>query len=145
MRTPTNAVLCALAVVLVTGCTSGFTGSLHTPTPRAPATTTVSPGTASLNCRLPVISPYTPGVPPGGWITFPGGQFARDPASLANRLNARPLDAPAGFPVVNEGYLQNPGVWLSLRGGGLALYTTSDGVRMMTRQTDIFDVAGACS
>jgi hypothetical protein len=45
---------------------------------------------------------------------------------------------------VNEGYLQNPGVWLSLRGGGLALYTRSDGVRIMTRQTDIFDVAGGC-
>jgi hypothetical protein len=35
-----------------------------------------------------VISPYDPGVPPGGWITFPGGQFERDPATLANRLNA---------------------------------------------------------
>jgi len=56
----------------------------------------------------------------------------------------RPLAVPVGFPVVNEGYLQNPGVWLSLRGGGLALYTASSGVRIMTRQTDIFDVAGGC-
>jgi len=335
MPTPKNAILCSLVVVLVTGCTSGSTGSLQTPTPTATASTTVSPGTASLNCRLPVISPYTPGVPPGGWITFPGGQFERDPATLANRLNAhvpsydraikawvpveyryvapsgdsyiltndaalpdpsafylvdvrtgtrrlvlgdgppqapgswmvvnfagagvylwsagiqtvpglwlldpgtgkvrlvdgshywrmvangvawaldpepssgssqtqgvfrldiasghverwyetdlpvaapspvsmlspdadghvlieiggdsaprlglvvgpdqfRPLDVPVGFPVVNDGYLQNPGVWLSLRGGGLALYTASDGVRIMTRQTDIFDVAGGC-
>jgi hypothetical protein len=29
-------------------------------------------------------------------------------------------------------------------GAGLALYTASDGVRIMTRQTDIFDVAGGC-
>jgi hypothetical protein len=338
MPTPKNAVLCGLAVVLAAGCTNGSTASLRTPksTPTATATT-VSPDPASaLHCRLPVISPYTSGVPPGGWITFPGGQFERDPASSANRLNShvpsydraingwvpveyryvapsgdsyiltndaalpdpsafylvdvrtgkrrlvlgdgppqapgswmvvnfagagvylwsagiqtvpglwlldpgtgkvrlvdgshywrmvangvawaldpepssgsgqkqgvfrldiasghverwyeadlpvagpspvsmlspdsdghvlieigsdsaprlglivgpgqfRPLDVPAGFPVVNEGYLQNPGLWLSLRGGGLALYTTSDGVRIMTRQTDIFDVAGACS
>ena len=314
-----------LAVVLAAGCTNAST-SLQTPKPTA---------TASLSCRLPVISPYERGVPPGGCITFPGGQFERDPASLANRLNAhvpsydraikawvpvesrysapsgdsyiltndaalpdpsafylvdvrtgtrrlvlgdgppqapgswmvvnfasagvylwsagietvpglwlldpgtgkvrlvdgshywrmvangvawaldpepssgssqkqgvfrldiasghverwyeadlpvagpspvsmlspdaeghvlieiggdsaprlglvvgpdqfRPLDVPVGFPVVNEGYLQNPGVWLALRGGGLALYTARDGVRIMTRQTDIFDVAGGC-
>jgi hypothetical protein len=36
-------------------------------------------------------------------------------------------------------------VWLALRGGGLALYTASSGVRIMTRQADIFDVAGGCS
>lgn len=327
MPTPKNALLCGLAVVvLVAGCTNGSTGSLQTPKPTA---------TAGLSCRLPVISPYEPGVPPGGWITFPGGQFERDPATLANRLNAhvpsydraikawvpleyryvapsgdsyiltndaalpdpsafylvdvrtgtrrlvlgdgppqapgswmvvdfagagvylwsagiqtvpglwlldpgtgkvrlvdgshywrmvangvawaldpepssgssqkqgvfrldiasghverwyeadlpvagpspvsmlspdadghvlieiggdsaprlglvvgpdqfRPLSVPVGFPVVNEGYLQNPGLWLSLRGGGLALYTASDGVRIMTRQTDIFEVAGGC-
>ncbi len=57
----------------------------------------------------------------------------------------RPLDVPVGFPVVSDAYLQNPGVWLSLRGGGLALYTASDGVRIMTRQTDIFDLAGGCA
>jgi hypothetical protein len=56
----------------------------------------------------------------------------------------RPLNVPLGFPGVNEGYLQNPGVWLALRMGGLALYTASDGVRIMTRQTEIFDVAGGC-
>jgi hypothetical protein len=35
-------------------------------------------------------------------------------------------------------------VWLALLGGGLALYTARDGVRIMTRQPDIFDVAGGC-
>jgi hypothetical protein len=54
------------------------------------------------------------------------------------------LDVPLELPMVREGYLRNPGVWLSLRFGGLALYTASDGVRIMTRQTDIFDVAGGC-
>src|ERR1700694_1810750 len=332
MPTPKNAVLCCLAVVFVTGCTSGSTGSLQTQKPTA-STSATPTASASLNCRLPVISPYTPGVPPGGWLTFPGARSSRAPASAANRLNAhvpsydrainawvpveyryvapsgdsyiltndaalpdpsafylvdvrtgmrrlvlgdgppqapgswmvvnfagagvylwsagiqpvpglwlldpatgkvrlvdgshswrmvaggvawaldaepssgsgqkqgvfrldiasghverwyeadlpaagpspismlapdsdghvlieiggdsaprlglvvgpdqfRPLDVPVGFPVVNEGYLQNPGVWLSLGGGGLALYTASDGVRIMTRQTDIFDVAG---
>ena len=77
-----NAVLCCLVMVCLTGCTSGSTGSLQTQKPTATASPT------SLSCRLPVISPYTPGVPPGGWITFPGGQFERDPASAANRLNA---------------------------------------------------------
>ena len=334
MPTPKNAVLCCLAVVFVTGCTSGSTGSLQTQKPTA-STSATPTASASLNCRLPVISPYTPGVPPGGWITFPGGRFERDPASAANRLNAhvpsydrainawvpveyryvapsgdsyiltndaalpdpsafylvdvrtgtrrlvlgdgppqapgswmvvnfagagvylwsagiqtvpglwlldpatgkvrlvdgshywrmvangvawaldpepssgssqkqgvfrldiasghverwyeadlpvagpspvsmlspdsdghvlieiggdsaprlglvvgpdqfRPLDVPVGFPVVNEGYLQNPGVWLSLGGGGLALYTATGEVRIMTRQTDIFQVAGGC-
>jgi len=53
---------------------------------------------------------------------------------------ALPLD----FPAVSDGYLRHPGVWLALRGVGLALYTASDGVRIMTRQTDIVDVAGGC-
>ena len=334
MPTPRPALICAIAVVVVAGCTDGSGGS--TPSPTASVSTTVSPATARLHCRLPVISPYDPGVPPGGWITFPGGLFERDPASAANRLNAhvpsydrainawvpveyryvapsgdryiltndaslpdagafylvdvrtgtrrqvldgsgpphapgswtvvsfagagvylwsagiqpvpglwlldpgtgkvrlvdgshywrmvangvawaldpepssgssqkqgvfrldiasghverwyqadlpvagpspismlspdadghvliqtgddsaprlglvvgpgqvQPLDVPAGFPVVSDGYLQNPGVWLALRGGGLALYTATDGVRIMTRGTDIFDGAGGC-
>ena len=334
MPTPKPALICAIAVVVVAGCTNGSGGSL--PSPKPSVRTTVSPATASLHCRLPVISPYTPGVPPGGWITFPGGLFERDPTSLQNRLQAhvpsydrvirawlpveyryvapggdryiltgdssladasafylvdvkagtrrkvlasdgppqasgswtvlafasagvylwsagiqtvpglwlldpdtgsvrlvdgshywrmmangvawaldaypssgssqkqgvfrldiatgqverwyeadlpaagpspismlspdadghvliqtgddsaprlglvvgpgqvQPLDVPAGFPVVSDGYLQNPGVWLALRGGGLALYTATDGVRIMTRETDIFDVAGGC-
>ena len=54
------------------------------------------------------------------------------------------LALPPGFPAISDAYLRNPGVWLALRGGGLALYTASDGVRIMTRQTDIFDVAGGC-
>jgi hypothetical protein len=56
----------------------------------------------------------------------------------------QPLALPLDFPAINDGYLRSPGVWLALRGGGLALYTKSDGVRIMTRQTDIFDVAGGC-
>src|SRR5579872_1963898 len=48
-----------------------------------------SPGEAStLSCRLPVISPTTGAEPPGGWISFPGGQFTRDPASLPGRLQS---------------------------------------------------------
>jgi hypothetical protein len=336
---PKTAMLGSLVVVLITGCTSGPGGTLQTPKPSSSATadpTASHEATSTLNCRLPVISPAQAGVPPGGWITFPGGQFERDPASLPIRLQAhvpsydraikawvpveyryvapsgasyiltqdqslpdpgafylvdvktgtrrrilaadgppqasgswtvvdfagagvylwsagiqtvpglwlldpatgkvslldgshywrmvangvawaldtepstgsqqkqgvfrldiasghverwyeadvpssmlspinmlspdsdghilvaigdgpsqrlglvvgpdqfRPLDVPPGFPGVNEGYLRNPGVWLALRMGGLAIYTARDGVRIMTRQTDIFDVAGGC-
>src|SRR2546421_7271387 len=56
-----------------------------------------------------------------------------------------PLALPPDFPRINDGYPRNSGVWLALGGGGLALYTASDGVRIMTRQTDIFDIAGDCS
>lgn len=56
---------------------------LPTQSPSPPA------GIAStLTCRLPVISPATSGAPPGGWITFPDGQFARDPTSLPGRLQS---------------------------------------------------------
>src|SRR4029077_502316 len=94
MPTPKNAVLCSLVVVLLTGCANGSTASLPAPKPTATATptvsATVSPDAAStLHCRLPVNSPTTPGDPvPGGWITFPGGNFERDPASLPIRLQS---------------------------------------------------------
>jgi hypothetical protein len=51
---------------------------------------------------------------------------------------------PPGFPLVADGYLRHPGVWLSLRRGGLALYTGADGVRIMTRNPEIFEIAGGC-
>jgi len=54
------------------------------------------------------------------------------------------LAPPPDFPLIADGYLQHPGVWLSFRLGGLALYTPANGVRMVTRTTDIFDVAGGC-
>src|SRR5438552_417935 len=87
MRTPKIAGLCGFAVLVATGCTSVAGDRQPTPTPTV-ATATPTQATATLNCRLPVISPYNLGVPPGGWITFPGGQFERDPASNANRLQA---------------------------------------------------------
>jgi hypothetical protein len=320
--------LCALAIVLGAGCSNESAGGQPTPKPTA---TPSQVATSGLNCRLPVISPTTTGDPvPGGWMTFPGGQFERDPASLPNRLNAhvpsydraikawvpvesryvapdggsyiltadtslpdagafylvdvktgtrrlvlgsngppqapgswtvvdyatagvylwsagyqpvpglwlldpatskvrlidgshywrmvaggvawaldpepsegssqrygvfrldiatghferwyesdtpmyllspdtdghvlvaignnppqrlgllvgvdqfQRLTVPVDFSIVSEGYLQNPGVWMRLGDGGLALYTASDGVRIMTRQPDVFDVAGGC-
>jgi len=49
---------------------------------------TSAPTVASkLTCRLPVISPASGGEPPGGWVTFPGGTFVRDPASLPVRVD----------------------------------------------------------
>jgi hypothetical protein len=316
--------LLSLAVMVGTGCSS----TSGTVSGSGNATAAIEAG-STLSCRLPVISPALPGVPPGGWITFPGGQFDRDPASLPSRLQSHvpsydwaskrwlpvesryvapdggsyiltadqslpdagafyffdvktgtrrlllggqgPSEAPGSwtvvdyasagvylwsagiqtvpglwlldpatgkvrlidgshywrmvaggvawaldpqgpgpgvkqavyrldlasgrverwyetgsaismlspdsdghvlvvvgddsaprlgllvgpdqfqsvalpldFPLLADGYLQHPGVWLSLRLGGLALYTEADGVRIMTRNTEIFDVAGGC-
>ena len=90
MRPPKITVLCALSFLVATGCTSVARGTTQqTPTPTATVSATASLDvTSTFTCRLPVISPYNPGVPPGGWITFPGGLFERDPASDANRLQA---------------------------------------------------------
>lgn len=44
---------------------------------------------ANLACRLPAITPVTGGIE-RGWITFPGGQFVRDPSSLSARLETLP-------------------------------------------------------
>lgn len=84
-----------LALVLSVSC-SAATGAPANETPSASVASTspsARPSTgaqAGLTCRLPVDSPtgapYND--PPGGWITFPGGDFARDPESLAGRLSA---------------------------------------------------------
>ena len=77
-----------LALVLVTGCDVGQANTHPTPSTSASAPA-ASPSTIStLSCRLPVISPTTAdSEAPGGWLTFPSGNFARDPASHAGRLN----------------------------------------------------------
>jgi hypothetical protein len=80
MSTAKIAVLCGFVMLVATGCNDVSGTGQQTPRPTASRST--------LQCRLPVISPAEPGVPPGGWITFPGGQFERDPASLPIRLQA---------------------------------------------------------
>jgi hypothetical protein len=64
--------------------------SAQSPSPVSTQSPSRPTGVAStLNCRLPVISPTSSADPaPGGWITFPGGQFTRDPASLPGRLQS---------------------------------------------------------
>lgn len=52
--------------------------------PKSSPTVTGS-ATATLRCRLPISATAYPGEPPGGWITFPGGKFVRDPASQRDR------------------------------------------------------------
>jgi hypothetical protein len=54
------------------------------------------------------------------------------------------LDVPLDFPVVDAAYVQHPGVWLALRGGGLALYTRPPKVQWLTGRDNIFSVAGGC-
>jgi hypothetical protein len=54
------------------------------------------------------------------------------------------LDVPLDFPVVDAAYVRHPGIWLALRGGGLALYTRPSGIQWLTRGDNIFDVAGGC-
>src|SRR5206468_665944 len=60
-------------------------------TPTATGSPSVSPASSpspstgvisTLQCRLPVISPVAGNEPPGGWMTFPGGEFVRDEGSL---------------------------------------------------------------
>jgi hypothetical protein len=74
---------CLVLLVLTAACGIG-TGSAPAITPsRSPSAGTQ----ASLECRLPVVSMTTSAAePPGGWITFPTGVFARDPESLNGRL-----------------------------------------------------------
>jgi hypothetical protein len=55
-----------------------------------------------------------------------------------------PFAVPANFPTVDAAYVRHPGVWLALRGGGLALYTHRSGIQWLTRSPSIFDVAGGC-
>jgi len=64
-----------------------------TASPAATATVTSSPSggsAAGLNCRLPITAAASAPEPLGGWITFPGGAFARDPASPPARSNHLP-------------------------------------------------------
>jgi len=87
MRKPQ--ILCVVAL-LASACGSDATIAApeRTPllaiSPSAAGTPTANPSnvvTATLNCRLPVTTITTPGESPAGWLTFPGGQFERDPAS----------------------------------------------------------------
>jgi hypothetical protein len=84
------------AFISLAACAPSQPAALSSPpvTPTRSPLSTQSPspptGVAStLNCRLPVISPTSSADPvPGGWITFPGGQFTRDPTSLPGRLQS---------------------------------------------------------
>jgi hypothetical protein len=83
----------AVLAVLASACGSGAVPSAHVSSNPASATRSTSPSpsvgiAANLTCRLPVVSAAGPGEPPGGWVTFPGGQFVRDPASLSVRGDA---------------------------------------------------------
>ena len=82
-------ILCAVAL-LASACGSDATTAAPEETPLvaiSPSPADTPPAnpsaavTATLNCRLPVTTMTTPGESPAGWLTFPGGQFARDPAS----------------------------------------------------------------
>ena len=55
---------------------------------------------------------------------------------------ALPPDLP--FVPISYAYLAHPGVWLPLPAGGIALYMKGEGVKIMTRSTNVFDVAGGC-
>lgn len=72
-------IVCFLVLVLSVACAQPPGAGLASPT--------ASPGgTGTLNCRLPVIAATLDTEPPGGWITFPSGDFASDPTSLHGRL-----------------------------------------------------------
>jgi hypothetical protein len=84
--------LCTL-VLIASACGGTASNGLPSPPTVSPAASPASSPSpaggvaANLVCRLPVTSPTTVGDPaPGGWVTFPGGQFVRDEASLQDRL-----------------------------------------------------------
>ena len=118
-----------LALFLVAGCASQ-TGQRPsaTVTASAPSPSPIGGVADNLTCRLPVTTPTTDEDPaPGGWVTFPGGEFVRDQTSLPGRLNShipsydRPLGmwvpvesnnvAPDGatYVLTNDLSLPNPG------------------------------------
>ena len=74
------ALLCVLTACGQSAASSGTT----------PATSPASSPTIS--CRLPVLVPITSGStePLGGWVTFPGGQYERDPTSRVSVVNHVP-------------------------------------------------------
>jgi hypothetical protein len=86
---------CLLTLVLTAACSGGSGTARVTQSPSSPAPA-ISPSSGTptgnlsdLACRLPINSPTSsPNEPSGGWVTFPGGDFARDPASLSGRLSA---------------------------------------------------------
>lgn len=56
------------------------------------ATTPSASARSAPTCRLPVLVPTESGStePPGGWVTFPGGQFERDSSSRVAATNHLP-------------------------------------------------------
>src|SRR2546427_7269464 len=94
-------VACVLAL-LVSACASPAATTATHGSPSTSASPTESRATspssspsrsaaiaANLACRLPAITPVTGGIE-RGWITFPGGRFVRDPASLTPRSETLP-------------------------------------------------------
>jgi hypothetical protein len=90
-------IVCLIAS-LASACSSSAGTAAHgspspsaiSSTPNPSASPSTSPAnspspTATLTCRLPITASAGAGEPPGGWITFPGGSFARDAASNRNR------------------------------------------------------------
>lgn len=83
----------ALMVVLTFACSQQGLQARSTPSDApsveasasAPAPSTPTPTGPALACRIPVMVPAPAGVPPGGWITFPGRVFERDPSSAIKR------------------------------------------------------------
>src|SRR5258708_7375367 len=90
------AIACFSTVIVLTGCGHAAPTAMTstpsavaapsalaaTPFP-APSPSPPAPQPANLECRLPVVSQAQGGVE-RGWITFPGGQYAHDTATLAN-------------------------------------------------------------
>jgi hypothetical protein len=63
---------------------------------------------------------------------------------LSGPNQVSPLEISPDHPQVANAYLTHPGVWLSLQGGGLALYVKGAAASIMTRSPDVSNVAGGC-
>jgi hypothetical protein len=98
---------------------------------------------AARSCRLPITSPTNGGEPPGGWITFPGGEFVRDPASLPGRLqtDVPSYDRAIGgwVPVSIEKVAPDGATYVvhdELKGNGFYLIDARTGAQQLIRSGD---------
>lgn len=81
---------------------------------------------------------------PDGEVLITEGDGYGVPEVVRGPNQISPLEISPDHPSVTGAYNTNPGTWLSLQGGGLALYIKGIEATVMSRSPDIFNVAGGC-
>jgi hypothetical protein len=81
---------------------------------------------------------------PAGEVLITEGDGYGVPNVVRGPNQISPLVISPDQPAVGWAYSTNPGIWLSLQGGGLALYIKGAAATVVSRSPDIFNVAGGC-